>query len=157
MVLHYSGGPNRLAVAIKEAQGLLCFFTIHVVYENNKKPSASFMATGSPSAPGLLCLSIDTHIRSNFYRGVYFWVFLIKSSPKQTKKLGIPLGGTPALTLPRIGIAIMGSMEKFALTIGRGSSNYFCRPPPLLDPMNCSKTPLFSLSKNIRTNVSFTP
>ncbi len=26
---------------------------IHVVYENNEKPSASFMATGFPSAPGL--------------------------------------------------------------------------------------------------------
>ncbi len=26
---------------------------IHVVYENNEKDSASFMATGSPSAPGL--------------------------------------------------------------------------------------------------------
>ena len=47
-----------------------------------------------------LCLSIDIHIRSNFYSRLLLSFFLTqKTAQKQTKKLGIPPRGTPALTL----------------------------------------------------------
>ena len=32
-----------------------------------------------------LCLSLDTHIHSNLYRVVYFWVFLTKKTAQYSK------------------------------------------------------------------------
>ncbi len=50
-------------------------------------------------------MPVVRYSRSNLYRVVYFWVLLTEKQPKADGKVrDTSLGGTPALTLPRIGI-----------------------------------------------------
>ena len=52
------------------------------LWVTNSLIRAWFLSKGQWTYGPTLCLSIDTHIRSDFYRVVYVWVFLAKNDEK---------------------------------------------------------------------------